>query len=246
MREILLFFSIKYSGNWEKIYKALEEKEIINSNEISKVIQNMKGNYITILDNNYPEPLKHITKPPFIIFYFGNLKLIDDYKSSIGFTGTKKITKQTWNDVKSLVDEIILSKKTLVVGALEGPESYVLNEIRKNGKGIGILTNGIDFDFLENFDKKINIKKILLLSEVPFPHSPNYLDLKRRNKLINSFSGSLFVSSITKDNEIIKDIVNRARSEDKKIFCLPDSTSSRTCNNDLIKSGAILIENIKN
>ena len=61
MNIILIYFSIKYKGDWDKIYKALEEKEKVSLEEITKTEENIKSNnwnIITIIDRDYPEKLK--------------------------------------------------------------------------------------------------------------------------------------------------------------------------------------------
>ena len=61
MNIILIYFSIKFKGDWDKIYKALEDKEKVTLKEITELeelIKKEKWNIITIIDKEYPEPLK--------------------------------------------------------------------------------------------------------------------------------------------------------------------------------------------
>jgi DNA processing protein len=60
MREILLYFSIKYLGDWNKIYKALEDKEDVDYELVTKYAVSNTDRFITILDNDYPVQLKGI------------------------------------------------------------------------------------------------------------------------------------------------------------------------------------------
>ena len=68
MNDILLFFSIKYEGDFYRIMNALEKKEKVDMNELELLIKKNKDNYVTILDPNYPQMLKHLNNPPFVIF----------------------------------------------------------------------------------------------------------------------------------------------------------------------------------
>jgi DNA processing protein len=78
MKDILLFFTIKYNGNWNKIYSALEAKEKVFIEDVVKESQSTKENFVTIMDESYPENFKQANKPPFVIFYRGELDLLND------------------------------------------------------------------------------------------------------------------------------------------------------------------------
>jgi len=69
MNIILIYFSIKYKGDWDKIYKALEDKEKVSLSEIQELeneLKNYKWKIGTILDQDYPKRLKEAYKPPFV------------------------------------------------------------------------------------------------------------------------------------------------------------------------------------
>lgn len=66
-REILLYFTLKYGGDWDKIYAAIYNKEDIDYEDAEKVLDECPNEYITMLDKEYPEILKHTYKPPFVL-----------------------------------------------------------------------------------------------------------------------------------------------------------------------------------
>ena len=72
MHEILVYLSIIYKGDWNKIYESILNKTPIDKNEALAACNNLNCNYITILDDSYPLCLKSIYKPPFVLFYKGN------------------------------------------------------------------------------------------------------------------------------------------------------------------------------
>jgi DNA processing protein len=76
MSRVLLYFSIKYHGDWDQIYDALERKEKVDREEVLKTEKDLKCKYITILDNEYPNKLRNSHRPPFVLFYAGNAKLL--------------------------------------------------------------------------------------------------------------------------------------------------------------------------
>lgn len=77
MDDILLCFSLKYDGDFEKVYTALKTKETIDSTDMIKYKNQVRHKYITIANHYYPNFLKSINCPPIVLFYKGNLKLID-------------------------------------------------------------------------------------------------------------------------------------------------------------------------
>ncbi|MDD3049053.1 MAG: hypothetical protein PHQ89_03645 [Bacilli bacterium] len=77
MKDVLLYFSMKYEGHFEPIYEALRVKEDFNQDEFIKLKKDVQYNYVTMIDDKYPDFLKLQNCPPFVIYYQGNLNLID-------------------------------------------------------------------------------------------------------------------------------------------------------------------------
>ena len=73
MDNVLLYFSLKHEGDFKKI------------NEFIKLKRVLKTKYVTILDSNYPDFLKQVSCPPFVLFYEGNLKLAKNLKVGDAF-----------------------------------------------------------------------------------------------------------------------------------------------------------------
>jgi len=55
-------------------------KEDVDFRELNKFTKEYKGKYFTIVDKEYPNKLKMIDRPPFVIFYKGNLDLLNEKK----------------------------------------------------------------------------------------------------------------------------------------------------------------------
>ena len=63
-REVIIYLAIIHKGNWEEIYQALTLKEEFEEEKAKKVVANMNSKAVTILDDDYPQQLKFIQKPP--------------------------------------------------------------------------------------------------------------------------------------------------------------------------------------
>ena len=72
-REILIYLAIKFEGDWDSIYSAINIKEEFDEKEAMKMIKQIKSSCITILDENYPQSLRRVTKAPFVLFYYGDI-----------------------------------------------------------------------------------------------------------------------------------------------------------------------------
>lgn len=67
-RDILAHLAIKYSNNWKAVYQAIKAKELIEQDELGESLSMLEGDFITIIDEDYPEEFKEVGMPPFIIF----------------------------------------------------------------------------------------------------------------------------------------------------------------------------------
>lgn len=78
MDDVLLFLSMRYNGDFRKIFHAIERKESIDKQMLQEYKEQVKHKYVTLVDYRYPDYFKTIESPPIVLFYKGNLKLIDE------------------------------------------------------------------------------------------------------------------------------------------------------------------------
>lgn len=55
MEDILLYFSLKYKGQFDLIYKALERKERVDESLKEELFKTIKSSYTTIISDDYPQ-----------------------------------------------------------------------------------------------------------------------------------------------------------------------------------------------
>jgi DNA processing protein len=67
-RDIIAFLAIKYHNNWTNIYMAIKNKELVDQTIIYETLSKVKGDYVCIIDSNYPDSLKKVIMPPFVVF----------------------------------------------------------------------------------------------------------------------------------------------------------------------------------
>lgn len=67
-REILITFHLLHNGNWKKIYEAIQNKDFIDNELVARYKDEFDyDSFITILDSDYPERLKHERRPVFVM-----------------------------------------------------------------------------------------------------------------------------------------------------------------------------------
>lgn len=75
-RDIILTLALASNNDWNVIYQRLKDKEYPTDEEVNLFLNPFNGNAITILDSEYPNRLKQKTKPPFVLYYDGDLSLL--------------------------------------------------------------------------------------------------------------------------------------------------------------------------
>jgi hypothetical protein len=67
-RMIITYLAIKYNNRWDDIYQAIKAKELVSDQSVFNALDSIKGSYVCLIDSNYPNALKSIIKPPFVVF----------------------------------------------------------------------------------------------------------------------------------------------------------------------------------
>ena len=242
-REILLYFSIKYSGDWNQIYESVQSKEIFDANEAEKIVSENKNKFITILDEEYPESLRRSYKPPFVLYYQGDISLLSDNKNKIAVVGSRKYSKYGKEMTEKLVKGI--SKDFVIVSGLALGIDAIAHRscISSGGKTIAVLANGIDFHYLEE-NKDIFeecIKNHLVVSEYPNKVQPTKENFPIRNRIIAGLAESLLVTEgkIHSGTQITAFLMVQKNGE---VCCVPARAGENSICNHLIKEGAFLVE----
>ena len=104
IRDYLVRCAYKHNGDYNKICKAIINKEKVGN-------YNIVDKYITFFDEKYPIEFKKLRYPPWVIFYKGDINLIN--KKCISIVGSRnacnygiKVTKEI---VKANKDKVIVS-----------------------------------------------------------------------------------------------------------------------------------------
>ena len=245
-RDILGCLAYKYNGDWDLIYETIKDKKKISDESIDEFNKANKDNFITIIDENYPDSFKNLRHPPFVLFYKGNIDLISNnlFNNCLSVVGSRNYSTYGKNAIYNLISD--LEKNIIVVSGLaKGIDTFAhLAAIESNKKTIAVLANGINITYPkenESLAQKILDNDGLIISEYPLSVIPTKESFLVRNRLVAALGKALLVgeahyrsgTSVT---------VGHVLSMGKDVGCIPYHCDEKSACNKLIKDGAYLIE----
>ena len=245
IHDILTYLAIIHEGNWDEIYKTIREKKVVLDEEIvQKEVKKLKCKSVTIMDGEYPEYLKEVCKPPFVLFYYGDISLLKDRDKHISVIGARECSEYGVNATKKIVKD--LANEYVIVSGLAKGIDRVAHEtaINNGGKTIAVLGCGIDKCYPEeNKDiYKIIKENHLLISEYPGKALVSSSQFPLRNRIVAHLSKCLVVTE-AKMRSGTSITVKFALCGGVDVCCVPYPVFEESLCNALIKEGAALVEN---
>ena len=239
-RLVLIYLAIKYEGDYDKIALAIQLKEDPPAEEVVKVCESLKCKVITLLDYDYPLGLKQIYRPPFVLFYYGDITLLKrhDVLAVVGARDYNEYGKYCTEKIVSTV----APGRVIVSGLARGIDTIAHRcAIDSGGRTIAVLGSGIDNCYPpENQELYEEIKKDhLLISEYPGMSTPDKAHFPMRNRLITGLAAGIYIPQINNYMSGTMISVSQSLNMGKPIFVAPDQIDKPTINNQLIDEGAM-------
>lgn len=199
-------------------------------------------------DNNYPENLKKIDNPPFILYVKGAISPEDEL--AIAVVGTRKMTGYGGQVAESLVTELVNADLTIVSGLARGIDSMAHKAaLKAGGRTIGVLACGLDIVYPpENI---FLVKEIIdgngaVISEFPLEMQPMPGSFPARNRIISGLAlGTVVIEAPEKSGALIT--ARHAAEQGREVFAIPGPVTSPNSIGpaNLIKMGAKLVFNVQ-
>lgn len=219
-----------------------------NLDEIKEKLYKNSIQYICIEDEEYPEKLRNIYNPPLLLFYKGDLSIINN-NLNIAMVGSRKPTSYGINCANRISYELSERNINIISGLALGIDSCCHRGcIKGKGKTIAVLASSLD-----NIRPASNISLAndilsdggLILSEYNVGHITTRGNFPCRNRIISGISdGVIVVEASEKSGALIT--ADLGLDQGKNVFAVPGDISSdlsKGCHK-IIKEGAKLIENI--
>jgi len=168
------------------------------SPNVSELIQKFKtfsgksGKAVTILDENYPARLLRLSKPPIVLFYKGNLSLLE--KPLVAIVGTRRASSYGIEVASYLASEVTKKGVAVVSGLARGIDAAAHSAISPN-MAVAVLGNGYDV-FYPSSSRELQRKIAeygLLLSEYPPATSGTKWSYVARDRIIAALADMVIV-----------------------------------------------------
>lgn len=244
-KEIKKVFSDRSSFVFDSIIE-LRDKGEDGTQEIERAAQG-GAKILTLLDDDYPAPLREIPKPPPppVLYYKGTLSEHDN-EWSVAIVGTRKCTGYGSAVAFDLAKSLSRKGYTIISGMAAGIDTAAHNgALKAGGRTIAVFGTSIDKVFpAGNLNLAKNIKDSgLILSEFPMSARGEKMNFPRRNRIISGMSrGTIVVEAGKKSGALIT--AELANEQGREVFAVPGDVHTSVSRGPhwLIKHGAYLVE----
>lgn len=199
---------------------------------------------ITIYHKEYPNLLKQIFDPPWVLYVKGKKELLNQPKP-LAVVGTRKPTTYGLEALKTILPTLVEKNFTIISGVAEGIDAAAhIITLNKGGQTIGVLGGGLLHIYPKsNLQLAMTMmQQGLLLSEIPPTRRAEPWMFPMRNRIISGLSRALFVVE-AKERSGTLITAQAAMEQGRDVFALPGSIVSPYSKgtNQLIQDGAKLI-----
>lgn len=242
-RELLLAMSTIYNGNYDEIKTNLSNKNLPDEDKVKEIVKNTKANYLTIADEDYPQMLKKIIKPPYVLYYYGNISLLEKQYRLTTIGSRTSTPYQLKKSAKLIEDceEYFSNNLVIASGMSIGMEQNCLKTaMNKKAPIIVVLSSGIDKPYP---NENIGIYKYckdghgLVISEYPKEVNCDKQSPLIANRIKVALSEILYVGSGMLRSGTSA-AIRIALDYSVEIVALPCNEEQPTIVNAIIKDGA--------
>lgn len=200
---------------------------------------------LTVLDEPYPAPLKEIYAPPAIIYYQGDLLVLQGQMLSL--VGSRRVNAYGVQVVEQLVPDLVAAGFALVSGGAIGADSAVHQQtLRHKGGTVAVLGSGL-LRLYPRTNKKlfdeIASQGGALVSPFALHDAAMPGNFPARNRIIAGLSrGCVVVQAARQSGALIT--AQYALEQGRDVFAVPGLITdplSAGCH-DLVQQGAILVQ----
>ncbi len=237
--------------HWQPFVKgkqrSLLETRLHQEAEALNYYRGLKARGIGVLladDPAYPVLLREINKPPFILYWQGDLSLL--HRPALGVVGCRDCTEYGSEQAFSLSAQAAYCGVVIVSGMARGIDTAAhWGALRvKDGATIAVLGNGFNHVFPPANEALMGLiaEKGLLLTEFAPETQPFPGNFPRRNRIISGLcQGVLVVEARRKSGSLIT--ANYAMEQGREVYAVPGPLTDDSSEgaNRLLQDGAKLV-----
>ncbi len=251
--------------NWDEFYENIDEKAYefgLASKHLAKMKKSVPSDYLKIIDKckklnisitcfddeTYPEKLKNIESAPLVLYYVGDISVVN--KPSVAVVGTRKADSYGLEVSKKLAEDLVGCGITVVSGCAEGIDMCAhAGATERKGKTVAVLGTSLEKNYPSGSGKLkrniVNCGGVVVSEYAPGTDTAPWL-FPVRNRLIVGMSDSVIVvQSPKKSGAMIT--AGIACEYGKEVFCVPPSNIFDSRNDGIkkcLRDGANLLLDI--
>ncbi len=220
----------------------LQNKSLTQAKKILEDCDQAKLHILTFADAGYPARLKHISDPPMVLYYKGQLPDFDS-NPVIGIVGTRKASAYGLTTAKRMGYQIARCGGLVVSGMASGIDAMAMSgALTAGGKAVGVLGCGADVVYpRSNRGLFADTEQYgCILSEFAPGTPPLKQNFPRRNRIISGLSNGVLVVEAPKISGALI-TARKAADQGRDVFVVPGNIDQPTFegSNALLREGAI-------
>ncbi|MDQ0416863.1 DNA processing protein [Croceifilum oryzae] len=231
------------AGTYQRIKKTWNQEW---SSRVIAELQMKRIEVMTVYDADYPELLREIPQPPWVLYLRGDRQLLNE--ACFAMVGTRKPTPYGRKITKQLAEQFVQAGLTVVSGMATGIDGDAHHAVLESGgKTIAVLGTGIDVVYPKNHVRLYEklVQKGLVISESPPGTGPNPGLFPQRNRIISGLSlGTVVVEAAERSGSLIT--AECSMEQGREVFAVPGPATSAQSGGtiQLIQQGAKCIRHI--
>ena len=214
--------------------------------EIKHKIKSSRAAYITYDSKEYPDLLRNVYDPPYLLYYYGDISLVNKYPL-LSVVGARKCTDYGKNATKYLLKDLCMDGIVIVSGLASGIDSYAhIYCMENNMPTIAVMGTAIDEIYPKSNSKlfrEILDKGGLIIAETGPGGKTFRSSFAMRNRIIAGLSrGILVVEAGRKSGSLIT--ATYGVDNGREVYLVPGSIFSDLsygCNEMIGKGGKIVL-----
>ena len=220
---------IKNSFGQAICFKLKNAISVENIEKSAQKCQKLEINCVSYLDLNYPKCLKQIDDMPLVLYYKGDLSLLN--KPCVAIVGTRKPTAYGREVTKKFAGELAKLGVVVVSGLAYGLDmEAAVASLDAGGKTVAVLGGGLEKIYPAqnvNLAKRVE-ENGLLISEYPPSQSPSKFSFVMRNRLISGLSLGTIIVEAGKSSGTLN-TAKHTIEQGRELFVIPGNIFSSSC-----------------
>lgn len=202
------------------------KKKLVDVQSAKKLLVDCLKNSIHVVcysDEEYPNALKDIHNPPYVLFYRGNLNILNQDRL-LTVVGTRNPSDYTMRVTQNICDNLVKENFILISGLAVGVDSIAHRcSVNNNKPTISVLACGIDYEYpKENISLKkeiLNNGGLILTEQLP-DTQPYRSNFPKRNRILAGLGNGTFITEASLGSGALI-TANYSYKLGKAIFCIP-------------------------